>query len=399
MNGVRATGIAVAFTSLSNLPVWIFTGLAPSIAISLQFDGIGLGAAVASFFSVAALCALPAGRILEHIGWRRGVVTAACIVALSLSGMGLASAFPTMIGFLILGAIGFAFAQVCSNVALAETVSPGRQGTAFGLKQAALPLTTLMVGASVPLFLWPGGWRWAFGSAAALTVLFLVIVLTLVLADRAPRQGPDTVLPRIRRRRRRPKVAHHTPPPPLLMLAAGAGLGSAATASIGGFLVVFGVSTGLTPAAAGRLLAIGSIICLVSRLLTGWFADRRGRGHLRVVGLMMLSGSLGFVLLAVADRPWLVIAGTSLAFGLGWAWNGLFAFAVVKNHSGYPATATGVVQTAMGAGSAGGPLLFGVVVALVSYSAAWGGVALALASGAVLILQGRRMLGQQATAG
>jgi MFS family permease len=309
--------------------------------------------------------------------------------------MGLAPTWPVMISALVLGAIGFAFAQPSSNVALAETVSLHRQATAFGLKQASLPVTTLLVGVTVPLFLGPDGWRWAFGSSAALTVLFIAVVL---VGARTPRREDRARSFRMLRRRGiEPTVRapRHRPQPPLLVLAAGAGLGSAATSSIGGFLVVFGVSTGLSPAAAGRLLAIGSIVCLASRLITGWVADRRGRGHLRVVGLMMLGGSTGFLLLA-AEQPWTVVAGTALAFGLGWAWNGLFAFAVVHNHREYPAMATGVVQTAIGTGSATGPLAFGVTLSLTSYPVAWIGVAVALALGALLVLRGRGMLARAA---
>ena len=397
VNGARTTAVAIACSSLSNLPVWVLTGLAPSIGASLGFGEVGLGVAIAAFFGASALSAFAAGTAVDLMGWRRGMVLAAVLIGMSLAGMGLAPSWPLMIAALVVGAVGFAFAQPSSNVALAETVTMARQGMAFGLKQASLPLTTLVVGLSVPLFLGEGGWRWAFACSAGLALLFVVLVV--ILGKRPPR-GDRRRASDVLRRRSRPMPApvrppRHRPQPPLLMLAAGAGLGSTATATIGGFLVVFGVSTGLSPSDAGRLLAVGSIVCLISRLVTGWVADRRGRGHLRVVGLMMLGGSTGFVLLAIGV-PWTVVAGTALAFGLGWAWNGLFAFAVVHNHRDYPAMATGVVQTAMNTGSATGPLAFGVALSLTSYTAAWIGVAVLLAAGALLILHGRRMLARAA---
>jgi hypothetical protein len=55
-----------------------------------------------------------------------------------------------------------------------------------------------------------------------------------------------------------------------------------------------------------------------------------------------------------------------------------------------------VVQTAMNTGSAAGPLAFGVALSLTSYTAAWSGVAVLLAAGALLILRGRGMLARAA---
>ena len=391
VTGVWPTTLAVAATALTNLPIWVFSGLAPSIGPELGFGELGLGATAAMFFAAAGLAAVPAGNAVERIGWRRGMIVVSILLMVSFTGMSLAPNLETLAAFLVVGAAGFAFAQPAAGLTLAQTVALNRRGTAFGIKQAALPLTTLLVGLTTPLFLGVNGWRWAFASSGILSVAFLcAVVLDYRKSPAADR--PPPVLLRLRRRQE-PAAPRHRPQPPLIMLAAGAALACVATASIGGFLVVYAVSAGLTPTQAGLLLAVGSIVCLISRLVTGWVADRRGRGHLRVVAIMMLAGSTGFVLLAFADdRPWVLVLAAGLAFGLGWAWNGLFAFAVVHNHPEFPAAATGVVQSVMGMGSAFGPAVFGVVVSISSYTGAWTGAAVSLALGAVFILQGRRLL-------
>jgi MFS family permease len=394
VTGVWPTTLAVAATTLSNLPVWVFSGLAPSIGHDLRFGALGLGATAASFFAVAGLFAVPAGHAVERVGWRRGMIVVSILLIVSFTGMSLASNLETLVAFMVVGAVGFAFTHPSTGLTLAQTVQPNRRGTAFGLKQAALPLATLLVGLTTPLFLGVNGWRWAFASSAMLSLLFLWAVA--FEHRRSPAADTPPLLPR-RRRRREDPAPRHRAQPPLLMLAAGAGLGCIATASIGGFLVVYAVSAGLTPTQAGQLLAVGSIVCLVSRLVTGWVADRRGRGHLRVVAIMMLAGSTGFALLAVAyGRTWVLVVAAGLAFGLGWAWNGLFAFAVVHNHPDFPAAATGVVQSLMGMGSAFGPAVFGVTVAISSYTGAWTGAAASLALGALFMLQGRRLLARAA---
>jgi MFS family permease len=396
VTGAGPTTLAVAVTTLSNLPIYVFSGLAPTIGHDLRFGELGLGVTAATFFGAAGIFALPAGHAVERIGWRRAMIVVSILLIVSFAGMSVAGNLHTLVAFMVVGALAFAFTQPSTGLSLAQTVALNRRGTAFGLKQAALPLATLLVGLTTPLFLGVNGWRWAFVSCAAVSVAFLVAIALehrrSLAADGAsglPRswRGVQNAAPRPR------------PQPPLIMLAAGAGLGCIATSSIGGFLVVYAVSAGLTPTQAGQLLAVGSIVCLVSRLVTGWIADRRGRRHLRVVSMMMVAGSTGFALLALAyDRPWLLFVGAGLAFGLGWAWNGLFAFAVVHNHPDYPAAATGMVQSVMGMGSAVGPAAFGVTVSIASYAGAWIGAGASLALGAVFMLQGRRLLARSVAA-
>lgn len=132
MSGAKATAIAIVGISLSNLPVWILTGLAPAIGIALGFGNVGLGSGISLFFAAAAVAALPAGAIVDRIGWRRGTIVASVFVAASLSLMGLAGNWAILIAGLFIGSVGFAFSQPCANLALAETVTGRRQGTAFG---------------------------------------------------------------------------------------------------------------------------------------------------------------------------------------------------------------------------------------------------------------------------
>jgi MFS family permease len=122
-------------------------------------------------------------------------------------------------------------------------------------------------------------------------------------------------------------------------------------------------------------------------------------GRLRLVAAMLCVGTAGFVLLATGAGPLLVV-GTVLGFGAGWGWPGLFNFAIVRTSPGSPAAATGITQTGASGGAALGPLLFGFVVEVSSYSTAWlvcGGMALVAAAA---ILAGRaRVLRERAAPG
>ena len=82
------------------------------------------------------------------------------------------------------------------------------------------------------------------------------------------------------------------------------------------------------------------------------------------------TGSLGFGLLA-SDSAGLFIAGTIIAFALGWGWPGLFNLAVVDHNREAPGAATGVTQTGIYLGAAGGPAAYGLLSTEIGYSAAW----------------------------
>ena len=56
--------------------------------------------------------------------------------------------------------------QLASNTSLSRQVPAGRQGLSFGVKQAAIPVSTLLAGAAVPVVALTVGWRWAFVLAA-----------------------------------------------------------------------------------------------------------------------------------------------------------------------------------------------------------------------------------------
>jgi hypothetical protein len=86
-----------------------------------------------------------------------------------------------------------------------------------------------------------------------------------------------------------------------------------------------------------------------------------------------------------------LLVGVALAFGLGWAWNGVFHMSVVK-YSGIPAAvATSVVPTTMSFGATVGPAAFGLLAA-VSYPAAWIVSAAGLVIAAAFIVLARREL-------
>jgi cyanate permease len=174
-------------------------------------------------------------------------------------------------------------------------------------------------------------------------------------------------------------------------LAVGIGFGAAAAGTLGAFFVNAAVAAGIDEGPAGLLVSAGSAFGIAVRLLAGSRADRRSGGHLRVVALMLLAGSVGYGVYATG-RPLLLILATPLAFGAGWGWPGLFNLAVVREHPDAPGTASGITQTGTYLGAVIGPVVFGAVVERFSYAFAWSLAAAFALAGAAFMLAGRQLI-------
>lgn len=372
---VRAAAGAVTTTTVAVLPVFLTGGLAVQITDELGFDPAGLGLVVALYFGVSALTSLPCGWLVERFGagpTSRAAVLGAGAVMLAVGT--LAGSFTALLLFLLAGAWCNVLGQLASNLTLASSVPASRLGLSFGIKQAAIPIATLLAGAAVPAIALTIGWRWAYLIGAACALLALLVT---------PRDAAGRV--------RSPATPGEQATAALSVIGVAAGLAAAAANALGIFLVASAVQRGIEPGVAGLTLTLGSVVGLVLRLLHGWLADRRSGGHIAVVAGSLVLGSVGLALLAVPGT-WALVLGTTLGFGLGWAWPGLLQFAVVRLNPSAPAAASSIVQTGVYAGGFIGPVGFGYLAAHLSFPTAWlvGAVTMLVAAG--LMVLGRRML-------
>jgi MFS family permease len=378
---VRAVLQAVAVSVLGVLPAFLTGALAVQIRADLDV-GLGLfGFAAATLFGVSGLCARPGGRLVQRLGARKGTALAAVLSILSLTAVGLAQSPVWLMAALAIGGLGNAVAQPSANLGISELVTEQRLGLAFGIKQSSIPAATLLGGLAVPGIALVFGWRWAVAAAVALAVALLIWSQLTGRDTRGPARpvegGPaDKGLPR----------------GGLVVLTIGGFLGSAAATPTGVFLVDSAVASGVAPGTAGYLFAACSVLGLVSRVGFGWLADRHpDRSRYLFIANLLAGGAVGSGLLATGAIP-LVVVGSLFAYGMGWAWTGLFHFAVIKDNRAAAASVTGFVQTGLSLGAATGPLFFGIVAQTFSYTAAWltAGVLSLLA--AVTIRISRRMV-------
>lgn len=381
-------GASTALTAAA-FPVFLIGALSGPMRSELGFGEAALGAVVTGFFIAGAVAALPGGRLVERIGARRALVggvslTAAVAVAVALT-------VTTWWHLMVAAAVGgCALGLVDPGGArlFADRVAGGRQGLAFGVKEASVPAASLTAGAVLPVAAGALGWRPVF----LLPVLALPAVWWLV-----PRTGtgPHAAAP----------DSPVAPPPvrsarALAVVSVGTALAAAAATSMATFLVPAAVAADISTARAGALLAGGSVLAVATRLMGGQLVDRVTVPPLRLAAVMMVCGAVGLGVLAVAGTStaaappalpvWAV--GTALGFAAGWGWTGIMFLAVVRGSRSAPASAAGIVLTGLGIGGALGPLAFGWLAADVSYAAAWWAAAVGAVSGAIVVFAGDHLL-------
>jgi MFS family permease len=372
---VRAATGALTTTIACSLPVFLVGGLAVQISAELGFSPAGLGLAVSVYFGVSALASVPAGTLVERFGsttMARAAVglAAACMVAIAVGARSLAS----LIVLLGLGAAANAAGQLASNTTLSRQVPAHRQGLSFGVKQAAIPVSTLLAGAAVPVVALTLGWRWAFAIAAVLAAAAWLLV---------PVEGGPA------RRSRGERGERATTA--LVVIGVAATLAAAAANALGTFLVDAAVSRGIAPGPAGLALTLGSAVCILARVVGGWQADLHPRRQVGVIAALLAVGAGGLTLLAVQGTAALVV-GVVLGFGLGWSWPGLMNFAVVRLHPQAPAAATSITQTGVYAGGCLGPLALGAVAAHEGYPTMWTVAGASMLAASAFMLLGSALL-------
>ena len=389
---LRALATTAISKNISVLPQFLAGGLAVLMREDLSFTEAQLGLIVSAFFAASAAGSVPGGRLSERIGAYPAMGLGAVGSAGCLLGIGLlAGSWIQVMLFMLLGGAANALAQPATNLALAKGIPSHWQGLAFGIKQAANPLATLLTGAAVPAIGLTVGWRWAFVGAAA-------AVVPLVLVSPVPMR-PRTAIIRVPGGSGPAQGQVLQDRRSLLVLAAAAVFGTGASSAMAAFFVPSAVQQGHDPGTAGLWLAFGGACGVVARMFWGWLADRREGEHLIMVSWLMGIGALGFVALSASSSSLVLAAGSALAFGAAWAYPGLFVYAIVLHNKQAPAAATGVTQTGTFLGGMLGPAVFGALVQGASYATAWyvGAGSLLMAVG--LVQLARRSLRHRSASG
>lgn len=368
--------LALTLTLACTLPAWMVGAMSIQIREELDFTLVALGFAIAIFRLTGATFSPLLGQVPDRIGPLASMRIAAAIAGISSLGIAIfVTTYAQLLAFLAFAGLSNSLGQTASTLALVRAVKQARQGLAFGMKQAALPIGSMVAGFSVPLIALTVGWRWGFVLSAVISFAIPLALPREGFSPRATVEGPPDA--------RRGASA-------LFALAAAMFLSAAAAGALTTFLVESSVVAGLAPGLAGTLLAGGSVLAILMRLYAGVAADRREGGHLRLCALMIALGSIGFALLGTSHIG-LMLLGSVFAFTFGWGFPGLFWYAIVKQSQARPAQVTGILMPGPMFGGVAGPIAFGWLVERLGYGPSWVIVSGWMLVSACLMLLGRSL--------
>lgn len=351
----RVVAAPFAVSIVVVLPITLLGALFVEIGPDFGLDRADLGLLAGVFLGVSIVVSPATGPLSERWGAPRALTAAAALAALACGGVAVAArSAVSLLPWLAVAGVANSISQPATALYILETVPRRRHGFAFGLKQATSPLGTLVAGLALPTVALTAGWRWAFAAASSLALTAAAAV------PKSPRREPAHRPRAGARLRSRGSV---------VLLAVLIALGVGAASVLGLFLIDAAVDAGFSRPAAGWLQVVGSVGGVIARLVTGWLADSHSTG-LPLITAMLAAGAAGYVLLGVGGTA-AIIAGTVLAFSMGWGWVGVFFFAVVRLHPEAPGAATGIAQIGDFGGSLAGPILFGSLAAGHGYRAAW----------------------------
>lgn len=372
----RLVAVSILVVTAATQPIFITASTIAQAGPALGYDAQGLGLLTSLFFLTAGISSTLVGGFVERVGWRpvmriNAVGSAVILVVIAT----VARNVTTLAVALVFAAALYGMANPAANLALARAIPPERRGLIFGLKHAGIPGSSLLAGLAVPLVTLTLGWEWTFGLAAAVGIVVLVLV---------PGDAGET-----------PAVSG--PPPPamstrwLSILGIGTAFATLAAVALGTFHVDAALAFGFSEAAAGVILAAGSLVSITARALYGFIADRYDSTGFAFVAGLTLAGAAAFVALAVAGTAGFV-ALTLVAFATGWAWPGLVTYSVVRANEGRPAGSTAITQAGIFMGAGFGPAGVGWLIETTSYPTAWVVVAAALVVSSAVVLVVRRQL-------
>lgn len=359
----RVIAIAAALTVVCSLPLYLTGALAPQINRDLPLSASDLGTVLAVYWIAGAAGSFVSARWAGLLTDRAAMTVSLAIVMLGLLSAGL-FATETWHLLVIIGLTGIANGTGHSpaNSQLQRRLPDSVQGLGFGIKQAAIPVASVVAGLSVPLFGATIGWRAALVIGAGLCVPILVAVLRGV--DGEARN--ESSVGGAGERERMPQVVRRKAVRLSLvtLLAAGSFAASATLVTTVADMRDWSVETAALALAGASL--VGAILRVFASAVPG-FSLRQAWGLLvALIGL----GALGMLIMSI-PVPAAFYIGMFLVQGPGWAWPGIMHFVGARISQGHVGAVTGIVQGMVSISSALIPLLTGVLLVSFGVTAAW----------------------------
>jgi sugar phosphate permease len=325
----------------------------PQVGVALAAVGAGM---ILTMLGWGALADRIGERLVMSIGLAGGA--AAMLAASRAGGAG------RLVGLLVLAGCFGASVNAASGRAVAGWFPPAERGLAMGVRQSALPLGGALAAATLPTI---AGTDDAPRALAVLAGVCALGAVTAAVGMRDPAPEP------------RPAAGSDTGPHPVRdvriwrLTVTSFTLVVPQLALLGFVALYLHDQRGLSPVAAGAVLAGAQVTGVVCRVAVGLGSDRMGtRLRLLRVLVVVFAGSL-VAGAALLHAPLAVtVTGLALATVLALCWNGLAFLAVAETAApSRRGVALGLQNTAVVIGGALAPVGFGLTVAGAGWTAAF----------------------------
>jgi predicted MFS family arabinose efflux permease len=361
--------------AVSMLSLYAVSALAPFLVADLGLTRAAIGSMVTATFAVAAAVSLVAGRLVDMMGVRFGLVVLSATVMVALLAASMADSYGWLVAALAVTGVAQALVNPATNVLVVQRVPAQRRGVAIGIKQSGVQVAAFTAGLGLPVLVGVVGWRAGLRWTAVAAALLLVAVLWLVpRGERVPVTGSWWRLSR--------------PSRWLGWLMGYSLLLGTAQAAVNTYIPLYASQgLGLGKWAAGTALATFGLSGLFGRVWWTRWADR-----LPVVTAALpwlaagAAGSVTLVALAVPLGHALLWIGVIGVGGTATGANAVSMLAIVRR-GGATGHASALVSLGFFSGFVIGPVLFGLLADHYGYGAAWPLVAVVF-GGCVLMTRG-----------
>jgi sugar phosphate permease len=361
MQRYRYVVLGVGFAAQAAMAASLFAFAVLSPALAERFDvGLGaLGVAIAASSGGMTLTLLGWGLLTDRVGERTVISVGLSGAAVLLAAAATADGFWLLVAFVTLAGMVGAAVNAATGRAVMSWFPASERGLALGIRQTAVP-----VGAGLGAVVLPA-LESSFGLGAAFLALSLACAVAATAAFVWLREAPGFP---------DETIAGHVASPlrdrRLWQLAAGSTLLVSVQIALTGFVVLYlHEERGLSPGAAGAVLAAINVAGAILRIGLGRLSDRIG-SRLRPLRTLSLglAGSMAAAAVLTEAPDAVLVAALVAAGALSVGWNGL-SFTATAELAGRERSgaALGFQQTALGLGSMVAPLAFAAVVEVTTW--------------------------------
>ncbi len=268
-----------------------FSPLTPYFVLEFSLTESQIGLLGASMGAGSLALSVPAGRFVDEQGWKKVLMAGAFISAFSFVALSLAGGFVGLIAVLFLAGAFRPFSDIASTKATMLAVPGPEQTTAVGVVHVGPSLSSVLTSMLLPLMAAVVGWR-AGLQLGAVTLIPVGYWLCWVLSRQHP--GTTASEPQLGQ-----SLAIVTIPGFWRCLAIWGSFMSANFAFLTFFILHLTGVSGMSPQAAGALLAAAQVVAMVGRPLWGLVSDRCfGGRRVQAALIMAITGTCVFVALA-----------------------------------------------------------------------------------------------------